>query len=154
MTKLLEILPDPSDCAIVYGFALREQKQLIKQLERGCGWLMDASYDEQLQSISNSEFCSHWHGRTLCFVAIFFTNDITSNAAAESSPDVGSSRNMIFGLVMSWLATLTRLFCPPLRPFLIGVPINVVACLCKPNAESRASMRLIRSALLTVLYRK
>lgn len=41
---------------------------------------------------------------------------------AESRPLVGSSRNKILGFVINRLATPSRFFCPPLRPFLIGVP--------------------------------
>ncbi len=47
---------------------------------------------------------------TLFFIARFLTKDITSKLELESSPLVGSSRKMILGHVISWLATLTRRF--------------------------------------------
>jgi hypothetical protein len=64
---------------------------------------------------------------TLFCFATAFTNDITSQLAAESSPLVGSSKKRSLGPVRSWLATDTRRFCPPLMPFRIGVPIMVLA---------------------------
>ena len=67
------------------------------------------------------------HALTLFFFARFFTKDITSKLAVESSPLVGSSRKRILGRVISWLATLTRRFWPPLMPFRMGVPIRVLA---------------------------
>lgn len=69
---------------------------------------------------------------------------ITSRLAAESSPLVGSSRKRIFGDVMSWLAMPTRLFCPPLIPFRIGVPMIVLACACSPNDSKRPSILAMR----------
>jgi len=47
----------------------------------------------------------------------------------------GSSRNRILGRVISWLATLTRRFCPPDIPFFTGVPIMVLSCFSSPNAR-------------------
>lgn len=51
-----------------------------------------------------------WYERTLLARASSFAYDITSKLAVESRPLVGSSKNKILGLVMSWLATLTRRF--------------------------------------------
>jgi hypothetical protein len=90
---------------------------------------MDASDHEKLKRISPKKQQSMiQQSRTLCFLAIFLTKEMTSKLAAESKPLVGSSRNRSFGLVISWLATLIRRFCPPLRPLRIGVPISVSAC--------------------------
>lgn len=90
---------------------------------------------------------------TLCFLASSFTKLMTSQLAAESSPLVGSSRKSILGLVMSWAATLTLLFCPPETPLRIGVPMMVSACSCRPNDKRRPSMRALRSTLLTELLK-
>jgi len=60
-------------------------------------------------------------------LATFFKYNMTSWLAAESNPLVGSSRNKIFGHVMSELAMPTRRFWPPLRPFRMGVPMMVFA---------------------------
>lgn len=78
---------------------------------------------------------------------------MTSKLAAESRPLVGSSRNKIFGAVMSCAATLRRRFCPPEIPFRIGVPIKVCSCALRPNASTKLSMRWIRSALERELRR-
>jgi hypothetical protein len=84
---------------------------------------------------------------TLCLLAICLTKDMTSYAAAESRPLVGSSMKRILGLVINWDATLTRRFWPPLIPLRIGVPMSVFAWLVRPKAVSRAWILATRSVL-------
>jgi hypothetical protein len=84
---------------------------------------------------------------------MFFTNDMTSWLALESNPEVGSSRKRTFGLVISWLATLRRRFCPPLMPFWMGVPTRTSAAEFRPKAVISASMRFMRSTFPTELGR-
>ena len=76
---------------------------------------------------------------------------MTSPLSAESRPLVGSSRNKMSGLVTSRLATLSRFFWPPLRPFLIGVPTIVCACDCRPKLAMRSSTRRNASRRVTLL---
>lgn len=66
-------------------------------------------------------------GLTSYFLAIVFRYQMISKAAVESRPEVGSYRNNTLGLVISCAATLTRRFCPPEMPYLIGVPIKSLA---------------------------
>ena len=84
---------------------------------------------------------------TLFLAAMPLRYLMTSQLAAESSPLVGSSRNRILGLVMSWLATPTRRFWPPLIPLRIGVPMSVSAWSRSPKESSSPSMRAMRSFL-------
>jgi hypothetical protein len=115
---------------------------------------MDGSYDKDLEGTIRS-VCVLEEGqerRTLCFFAILRTKLMTSKLAAESRPLVGSSRNIILGDVMSCCATLTLRFCPPLMPFLIGVPINAFSWFFSPNEAIRESMRSFLSDLVMVLY--
>lgn len=49
------------------------------------------------------------------------------------------------GLVMSWLATPTRLFWPPEMPLRMGVPMMVLAWSLRPNEASSPSIRARRS---------
>jgi hypothetical protein len=67
-------------------------------------------------------------------------------------PEVGSSRNNILDPVISWLATLTRLFCPPLKPFLIGVPMMELDWFRKPKESIMVSIRLLRSLRVNELF--
>lgn len=82
---------------------------------------------------------------TLCFWPISFKYLMTSALRAESSPLVGSSRNRIFGFVTRRLAIESLFFCPPLRPFLTGVPTMVWACDCRPKLATKSSTRFKRS---------
>lgn len=88
---------------------------------------------------------------TLRALATREMNDMTSRLAVESRPLVGSSRKRIFGAVTSWLATETRLFCPPLSPLRTGVPMSVSAQPDRPNAArmwTTRSRRLLRGRFL------
>ncbi len=78
---------------------------------------------------------------------------MTSKLATESSPLVGSSRNRIFGQVMSWLATLTRRFSPPDKPFRTAVPMMVSADRSRPKDASKPSTQRFLSTLLRELGR-
>lgn len=69
---------------------------------------------------------------------------MTSEAAAESKPEVGSSRKRILGPVTSCDATLTRRFCPSDTPFLVVVPIRLSASSESPKAASKKSMRSLQ----------
>lgn len=74
--------------------------------------------------------------------------ETTSKLDAESRPLVGSSKNRIFGAVISWLATLTRRFCPPLIPWRIGVPMMVSSCFRRPKESIKPLILMIRSFLV------
>lgn len=82
---------------------------------------------------------------TLFCLARDLMKETTSKLAAESKPLVGSSRNKILGAVINWLATLTRRFCPPLIPCLIGVPMMVPSCFRRPKESIKPLILMIRS---------
>jgi hypothetical protein len=66
-----------------------------------------------LSNIANVDVEDWWIDATtirLCFLAISWMKEMTSKEAAESRPEVGSSRKRSLGLVMSCAATLRRRF--------------------------------------------
>lgn len=147
-----KVVSDTGHWAVVCHLALRQQQKLIEKLKRSRRRLVDRSNNQKLYPVNSTHTPRIIvKSLTLYFFASSFTKLITSQLAAESSPLVGSSRNRIFGLVISCAATLTRLFWPPDTPLRIGVPMIVSACSCSPKEESRPSIRALRSALLTEL---
>lgn len=90
-----------------------EEEDFVEEAEGGRGGLVDRGYYDQLLPSILAPRAVQKQSRaqlTLFRFAMFLMNEITSQLAAESRPLVGSSRNNSFGPVISWLATLTRLF--------------------------------------------
>mmetsp|Transcript_15001 Transcript_15001/g.38529 ORF Transcript_15001/g.38529 Transcript_15001/m.38529 type:complete len:254 (+) Transcript_15001:929-1690(+) len=65
--------------------------------------------------------------------ASFLSNRTTSSAAKESSPEVGSSRKMVPGWVMSSIPMEHRLRSPPEMPRMSGPPTSESAHFCSFN---------------------
>jgi hypothetical protein len=73
-------------------------------------------------------------------------------AAAESSPDVGSSSMMMGGREMSSMAMLRRFFCPPDSPLKKMEPTAVSAHWRSPTESISASIWASMSLLGTLWY--
>ena len=78
---------------------------------------------------------------------------MTCRAVVESSPVVGSSRNIILGLVMSSTPIDVLFLYPPLIPFRMALPTLVLAQLVSPSCTIKSSTILAFSYLLTVRRR-
>ena len=74
-----------------------------------------------------------------CDFASDLTTLITSLAVKESRPDVGSSRKSTEGLVMSAMAMLVRLACPPEMPLTIALPTTTSLASHSPSSVSSLS---------------
>mmetsp|Transcript_13112 Transcript_13112/g.28322 ORF Transcript_13112/g.28322 Transcript_13112/m.28322 type:complete len:102 (+) Transcript_13112:284-589(+) len=74
-----------------------------------------------------------------CVMTRRFRLSITTKALLLSSPEVGSSRNRIFGLFMSSRPMLTRFFSPPLMPLRVASPTREFAILESPRDAIVAS---------------
>ena len=85
---------------------------------------------------------------TRYFWATLLRKEITSNAAAESRPEVGSSKKSRRGPVTNCAATLTRRFWPPDTTFFMAVPTRSFVRSDKPKAARSVFMRVRRSVLL------
>lgn len=67
--------------------------------------------------------------------------DMTSKLAVEFSTLARLSSSKILRAVMIWNATLTRLFCPPLRHFRTGVPAQKSRTLVRPKVSIKSAAR-------------
>mmetsp|Transcript_17266 Transcript_17266/g.56447 ORF Transcript_17266/g.56447 Transcript_17266/m.56447 type:complete len:97 (-) Transcript_17266:66-356(-) len=73
-------------------------------------------------------------------------NFMIAEAAAESRPEVGSSRMSTFGSLTSTMASARRRFCPPDRPLNRALPARVCCAEVRPVASSSSSMATPRLA--------
>ena len=74
----------------------------------------------------------------------------TFAAFVLSNPVVGSSKNMIPGLVSSSVAMDTRRFSPPLSPRVNSSPMRLVATLTKPSSRIQpTTVRYISSRVVS-----
>ena len=76
---------------------------------------------------------------TFCSAATVRKKLIMRTALAESTPDVGSSRNRMFGRLTSASATDRRRLLPLDRPRVISLPARVSMKSCSPTARARSS---------------
>lgn len=86
-------------------------------------------------------------------LARVFKSSITCKAVVESRPVVGSSRNMILGLVMSSTPIEVRFLYPPLMPLMKAFPTLTSAQLIKPSYNIKSCTILCLSYLLTFILR-
>eukprot|EP00962_Isochrysis_galbana_P039997 scaffold14458_cov107-Isochrysis_galbana.AAC.2 len=99
---------------------------------------------------STTEADGWWIVQTMAMpivCATVFSKAMILAAAAESRPDVGSSRKMTDGRLASAHASESRRFCPPDRPRKKMFPALVCWQLVRPVASSNSSMAASRSAL-------
>ena len=78
-------------------------------------------------------------------IAISFINFMILAEAAESRPEVGSSRKMTDGRFASAIASDRRRFCPPDSPRKNMLPALVCWQLIRPVESSRSSIAVSRS---------
>ena len=73
----------------------------------------------------------------------FFANSLKSNitcrAVVESSPVVGSSKNIALGFVINYIPIEVLFLYPPETPFMKVFPIRTLAQSVKPNSSSNSS---------------
>ncbi len=75
----------------------------------------------------------------LPFFAKSLNNKITCKAVVESSPVVGSSKNMALGFVISSIPIDVRFLYPPDTPLIKVFPILTSAQSVNPNSSSNSS---------------
>ena len=75
----------------------------------------------------------------------------TSFAIKESRPEVGSSRKITAGFVISARAMLTRFACPPETPRISTPPMTVFSQLSSPSAAITSATRPAFLAMLRLV---